>query len=895
MAEAVHTHKILTIKCCIDSYASTIKKNPININVKGGSNDDYLANMIAKIRKKFKFLANLDDSEWSMQIGDDIADKENGERLQEILQRIPPIPVIQIVKTQISQDQYVITVHFGDQQFDYPLTSNPEDWDEVIYQDLVQTIRTKFNLQSEFALFEDFGGSHVDIEAMDDISESFDAINSTKGIKVLHLFVETEPENTNRFKIDATKDESDEMKLWFDKTVKLPQYYQLFIEAGYEDMSYLDETIEDRDLMEDVGITVQSHRETILNAIKSLLQPHARPETDDQLNEPVVLTDELKGNESENDEEDVSPIVNIVHVLVDLGSIIGTFTDSKKKSCHGTLANILYEIKLAKEQKAVGIKEQEQEVKAEEDSKDDEEDEDGKRDMELKEDDVLQGVPTLKRAKSTLGMEIASTLKTILEPISKTESAKFIDCIVSFLQIIGFEANHVQNKGFEITGASDQKTLDEVERNFYHLSNAMQKPKMNVYQQLNIHIPNDGSVVKHKSGLYDNEFITFLLPQIVMENQQSSLVNKVTLDPEHLERFINFLVPNSSKYLCREIYFEKLIPLKVSAIGLFGSRKEVLCMLMKYKSISKALYDKLIDDETNAVLSPGIHGIVPVNLQQDTHMDDWDRVIYLFYWSLPSSFDMVKMKGVKNMRRDPACLLSRVLYEISSTVAIMVSSSELHDFGVVKHSGKKIKKQKRTIRRVKLVIEETKENHIMCLNQTTPQKEILTFSDVHNSTASDLFLFGGPCLTGWCQLYPQKERVTQKRIRWDGSTKEELTNKIKALNTKYMIELDYDLPLPAQGIVIQSLMPDQYADYKQTIDRLKVEEDEETAYDKIKQEAESIIAARNAEILQGFFNQYNTKQNCQEHHSAMCAIMQELGNDIEADIATAAVTYASME
>eukprot|EP01083_Nonionella_stella_P119979 359057_1 len=212
--------------------------------------------------------------------------------------------------------------------------------------------------------------------------------------------------------------------------------------------------------------------------------------------------------------------------------------------------------------------------------------------MKLKGDDMSE-------EEVTIVPTAASKLEEILNPISQDKSAKFIDCVQSFLRIIGFQADYLENKGFEIKGAADLDSLNEVGPNFYKLSNAMQKPKMNVYQQLNIHIPNDGSVVKHKSGLYDNEFITFLLPQIVMENQQSSLVNKVTLDPEHLERFINFLVPNSSKYLCREIYFEKLIPLKVSAIGLFGSRKEVLCMLMKYKSISKALYDKLIDDETN--------------------------------------------------------------------------------------------------------------------------------------------------------------------------------------------------------------------------------------------------------------------------------------------------------
>eukprot|EP01083_Nonionella_stella_P078260 214060_1 len=153
MAEADYTHKVLTIKCCIDSYASTIKKNPINIKVKSGSNDDYFANLMTKIRNKFKFLDNLDDSEWSMQIGGDIVEKGNGHKLKEILQRIiPPVPVIQIVKTQISEDRYVIKVHFGDKKFDYPLTGTPEEWDEDNYTDLVQTIRDKFNLQSEFAL-----------------------------------------------------------------------------------------------------------------------------------------------------------------------------------------------------------------------------------------------------------------------------------------------------------------------------------------------------------------------------------------------------------------------------------------------------------------------------------------------------------------------------------------------------------------------------------------------------------------------------------------------------------------------------------------------------------------------------------------------------------------------
>eukprot|EP01083_Nonionella_stella_P071399 191736_1 len=105
-----------------------------SLSESSASNDDYLQNLLTKIRRKFKFLDNLDDSEWTIQIGDDIVEKDNANKLQKILKRTPPIPVIQIVKTvcftvhahtnkQISANRYVITIHFGDEPFDYPLTS----------------------------------------------------------------------------------------------------------------------------------------------------------------------------------------------------------------------------------------------------------------------------------------------------------------------------------------------------------------------------------------------------------------------------------------------------------------------------------------------------------------------------------------------------------------------------------------------------------------------------------------------------------------------------------------------------------------------------------------------------------------------------------------------------
>ena len=95
------------------------------------------------------------------------------------------------------------------------------------------------------------------------------------------------------------------------------------------------------------------------------------------------------------------------------------------------------------------------------------------------------------------------------------------------------------------------------------------------------------------------------------------------------------------------------------------------------------------------------------------------EIIYLFYWSLTNSFDMNKMKEVKYMRKDPACLLSRVLYEISSTVCIKVSENELKEFSAVVSEAKEeksnqSKKSKRKRHKIRCVIEETKENHIVC-------------------------------------------------------------------------------------------------------------------------------------------------------------------------------------
>ena len=68
---------------------------------------------------------------------------------------------------------------------------------------------------------------------------------------------------------EETKDEDDELRKWFDETLKLPQYYELFKKAGYEDMDYLyhfDFDNGDQELIE-IGIKKKVHRRMILSKI----------------------------------------------------------------------------------------------------------------------------------------------------------------------------------------------------------------------------------------------------------------------------------------------------------------------------------------------------------------------------------------------------------------------------------------------------------------------------------------------------------------------------------------------------------------------------------------------------------------------------------------------------
>eukprot|EP01083_Nonionella_stella_P286934 976631_1 len=92
-------------------------------------------------------------------------------------------------------------------------------------------------------------------------------LNDKRSIKAI-TFIE-EPSQTKQQQEYELNDQHD-MKSWFENVLKLPQYYELFMDEGYEDMSYFDESVTESDLLNDIGIKKKPHRRKILNEIKKL-------------------------------------------------------------------------------------------------------------------------------------------------------------------------------------------------------------------------------------------------------------------------------------------------------------------------------------------------------------------------------------------------------------------------------------------------------------------------------------------------------------------------------------------------------------------------------------------------------------------------------------------------
>eukprot|EP01083_Nonionella_stella_P272463 923928_1 len=430
---------------------------------------------------------------------------------------------------------------YGHQSFMWvPPKSNTEDdveWNNN-YNALLTAINREYSLsQSNIELLQNDDGEEIEIQCGDDLMATWlalaeDDLNHIVEIVVLDDSVSSKSKQTTGDAITDEKEEAQETGECTPETNlndnNATQHLSTSaaIQTLFHDQIGLPQylplflaagykdlsSITEDDLVR-LGVKKPEHRNKILHEIRKLNAAHDLKEKMD-----VDADEEIK--------EDVEEVMDlrIEEMLSHLGNDIGALSPSEKAMCFTNITNI-------------------------------------KEEAELDEKSALRFTQMFRR-------------------ICQKESEPYQECVISFLDILQYTVTkHPKEKGrdfheYTIKGHPNKNVLEAVTAKFHHLIHAMEDPITDIYRDLDIKIPStsDG-VIEHDTGIYDDTFIIFELPQILMENQQSSLVNKTILNPNHLERFINFIVPGSSKKLCHDIYFEKLKTQSVYPVGLFGSRR----------------------------------------------------------------------------------------------------------------------------------------------------------------------------------------------------------------------------------------------------------------------------------------------------------------------------------
>ena len=160
-----------------------MKKSQYKIRYDDG--DDWnqnLSQLLSQIKQKFRFLKQLDDSQWTLCINSQFIDKRDAKNFGTILSSIPsndihPV-VVEIVRpkkmggTSTSAGKFVI-IHHNNQEFKYILDDDADEWDDATFEIITKAIAKRFNIHGSFEILTK--NSHVDIDDIKSVKKEFDA------------------------------------------------------------------------------------------------------------------------------------------------------------------------------------------------------------------------------------------------------------------------------------------------------------------------------------------------------------------------------------------------------------------------------------------------------------------------------------------------------------------------------------------------------------------------------------------------------------------------------------------------------------------------------------------------------------------------------------------------
>ncbi|KAG8897271.1 hypothetical protein FRB99_008270, partial [Tulasnella sp. 403] len=169
----------------------------------------------------------------------------------------------------------------------------------------------------------------------------------------------------------------------------------------------------------------------------------------------------------------------------------------------------------------------------------------------------------------------------------------------------------------------------------------------------------------------------YRLLDLYSENTTSGLVDKIIISQESLKSFLDAICPGSYKSVT-EIDFHALDLLPINAIGIYGSKTEIVRFLRNTGAVDDKLERRLLaPHDTTSIIQPhlrsGVYALIPPNSQHSGGSFNSHAAIYTIYWPEETTWDDDAIGTVRKNR----VTFMRYLTRLTDQVCALISPEHL--------------------------------------------------------------------------------------------------------------------------------------------------------------------------------------------------------------------------
>ncbi|KAG8900443.1 hypothetical protein FRB99_006039 [Tulasnella sp. 403] len=169
----------------------------------------------------------------------------------------------------------------------------------------------------------------------------------------------------------------------------------------------------------------------------------------------------------------------------------------------------------------------------------------------------------------------------------------------------------------------------------------------------------------------------YRLLDLYSENTADGLVDKIIISQESLKNFLDTVRPGSYKSLTK-IDFHDLDHVSINAIGIYGSKREIVRLLRDTGAVDDGVQRcLLVPHDTTSTIQPhlrsGIYAFIPPNSRQEGGSFNPHAAIYVIYWPEETTWDDDATRTVRKNR----VTFMRYLTRLTDQVRALISPEHL--------------------------------------------------------------------------------------------------------------------------------------------------------------------------------------------------------------------------